>query len=67
VAVSWTYIIIAEMINRTGGIGGMIYLTEKATRSDMVYAILVLIILIGFLQDKLFYWGDKKSFKFKYA
>lgn len=67
VAVSWTYIVVAELFNNTGGIGGLTHSAQKASRTDMLYAILVLIILIGFLQDKLFAGGDKKMFKHKYA
>jgi len=67
VAISWTYIIIAEMVNNTGGIGSLIYIAGRQSRIDKVFAILIIIILIGFLQDKLFKYIDKKIFKFKYA
>jgi len=66
VAISWTYIIIAEMINSEGGVGSMLYLASRQSRIDKVFAILITIILIGFLQDKLFKWADKKLFAFKH-
>jgi NitT/TauT family transport system permease protein len=67
VAISWTYIIVAELINKTGGIGSMIYLAERQGRVDKVFALLLIIILIGFIQDKLFVWLDKTIFPFKYS
>jgi NitT/TauT family transport system permease protein len=68
VAVSWTYIVIAEMINAQGGMGYMIYMaTSRGSHVDQLYAILLLIIFIGFVQDKLLKKLDKKLFKFKYV
>jgi NitT/TauT family transport system permease protein len=68
VAVSWTYIVIAEMVNAQGGLGSMIYMsTSRGSHVDQLYAILLLIIFIGFIQDKLLKLLDKKLFKFKYA
>jgi NitT/TauT family transport system permease protein len=68
VAVSWTYIVIAEMINAQGGMGYMIYMaTSRGSHVDQLYAILMLIIFIGFTQDKLLKLLDRKLFKFKYA
>lgn len=68
VAISWTYIIIAEVINQQeGGIGAMIYKSARASRVDKVFAMLMVIILIGFLQDKLLLALDKKVFPHKYA
>lgn len=66
VAISWTYVVVAEMINNQGGLGGLTYIVQKASRSDMLYAILFEIILIGFLSGKLFKLLDKILFKFKH-
>lgn len=66
-AISWTYIIIPEMINKDGGIGAMIFTAARQSRLDKVFAILLLIITIGFLQDKLFSFIDRKLFKHKYV
>lgn len=68
VAVSWTYIVIAEMVNAQGGLGSMIYMaTSRGSHVDQLYAVLLLIIFIGFVQDKFLKWLDKKLFRFKYA
>lgn len=66
-AISWTYIIVAEMVNNEGGVGAMIYSAAKQSRLDKIFAVIVLIILIGFIQDKLFQWLEKLFFKFKFA
>lgn len=68
VAVSWTYIVIAEMINAQGGMGFLINLaTSRGSHVDQLYAILLLIIFIGFISDKSLKALDKKLYKFKYA
>ncbi len=67
-AISWTYIIIAEVVNKSeGGIGAQIFTVARQSRTDKVFGILLIIILIGFLQDKLFLWIDRRFFKHKYA
>ena len=66
-AISWTYIIVAEMQNNEGGIGAMVYASAKQSSLDRVFAVLLIIVIIGFLQDILFKWADKKLFKFKHV
>lgn len=66
VAISWTYIIIAEMVNKTGGIGSKIFMAGRLSQLDKLFAWLIIIILIGFLQDKLFKLIDKLLFPSKY-
>jgi NitT/TauT family transport system permease protein len=66
VAISWTYIIVAEMMNSSGGIGSMIFLSARQGRLDKVFAMLIVIVLIGFVQDKTFIWLDKKFFPHKH-
>lgn len=68
VAVSWTYIVIAELLNAQGGLGYLIYLaTNRHAHIEQVYAVIILIILIGITQDYLLKKLDRKLFKFKYA
>lgn len=66
-AISWTYIIVAELVNKTGGVGALIFTAARQSRLDKVFAILFVIVLIGILQDKLFKWLDRKFFPFKYV
>ncbi|MBX2815094.1 MAG: ABC transporter permease subunit, partial [Saprospiraceae bacterium] len=66
-AISWTYIIVAESIDNTGGIGGLIWRVGiRQGRVDKVFAMLLIIILIGILQDRIFVAIDRKLFAFKY-
>lgn len=54
VAISWTYIIVAELLNKSeGGIGALAYNSARQGRIDKVFAILIVIVVVGFIQDKL--------------
>ena len=66
VAISWTYIIIVEMLNRTQGIGSLIYTCLRQSRIDKVFGLLIVIIVIGILQDFLFKYIDAFFFPHKY-
>jgi len=65
-AISWTYIIVAEAINRELGVGAMIHEGIKQTRIEWVFAVLIIIIAVGYLQDKLFKYLDFIAFPYKY-
>lgn len=66
-AISWTYIIIAEMLGNEGGIGAMIWrLGQRLGRMDKLFALLLVIILVGVTQDKLFKMLDRHFFPHKY-
>ncbi len=65
-AISWTYIIIAELLNQEGGIGSMIYIKGRTGHLDAVFALLLIIIVVGFLQDRIFAYLDRIFFPFKY-
>ena len=67
-AISWTYIIVAESINSNqGGIGTLIYnVGQRQVRSDKIFALLIIIMIIGIVQDKIFVWLDKQLFPHKY-
>jgi hypothetical protein len=65
-AISWTYIIIAELVNRAGGIGSLIYIKARQGQIEKVFAILIVIIVIGLLQDRLFLFMGKRLFPHKH-
>ena len=51
-ALSWTYIIIAEMVNASGGgIGALAFKASRQARIDKVFMILILIVGVGILMD----------------
>ena len=66
-AISWTYITIVEMLNRSGGIGELIWTARRQSRIDKAFAILLVIILIGVVQDRLFVLVDRLLFPHKHA
>jgi NitT/TauT family transport system permease protein len=66
VAISWTYIVIAELINNKSGIGSMIHMSARQSRIDKVFALLLLIIVIGIIQDFLFKQANKFIFPHKH-
>ena len=66
-AISWTYIIVAETSGDEGGLGSLIYkAAQRMGRIDKTFAILILIILIGVFQDRIFAYLDRKFFPHKY-
>lgn len=68
IAISWTYIIIAEDVNKgEGGIGALISTVQRASRTDMVFAGLLSIILVGFIQDQILLFGDRRLYPYKYV
>ena len=62
--IGWTYVILAEIINRNGGVGAMIQSAEQFHRPDLVYAGIIAIgvaaflfrALLTFLERILFPW-----------
>lgn len=67
VAISWTYLTIAELVNKTNGLGALAYTATRQSRIDKVFMILIIIALIGILQDRLFKLIDKLMFPYKHV
>ncbi len=66
-AISWTYIIIIESIGNEGGLGALMWRTGiRQGNIAKLFAMLFIIIIIGFVQDKLFAMLDRRLFPFKY-
>ncbi|MBR5210482.1 MAG: hypothetical protein UH850_08215 [Paludibacteraceae bacterium] len=65
VAISYTYVTIAENINKEGGLGACINTMTRQSSVDCVYALLLIIILIGIIQDYLFKILEPVIFKFR--
>ncbi|HMQ08179.1 MAG TPA: ABC transporter permease subunit [Saprospiraceae bacterium] len=66
-AISWTYIIVAEGIGDQGGLGSLIFRTgQRMGRVDKTFAILILIMIFGVFQDRIFAYLDKTFFPHKY-
>src|SRR5215471_4476980 len=62
--IGWTYVILAEIVNRNGGVGAMIESAEQFHRPDLVYAGIIAIgvaafvfrAILTFLEKILFPW-----------
>ena len=54
VAISYTYVTIAENINKEGGIGATINTLSRQSDMSSVYCLLFIIIIIGIIQDIIF-------------
>lgn len=68
VPLSWTYVVVTETINSSaGGMGALSYIAGRQSRVDKAFAVLVAIMLIGFLQDKILEVVDRALFKHKYV
>ena len=65
-AISWTYITIAELLNKSGGIGELIWIARRQSRIDKAFAVLIVIVVIGIVQDRIFFWLDRKLFPHKH-
>lgn len=66
-AISWTYITIVEMLNKSGGIGELIWEAKRQSAMDKAFGVLLIIVLIGVLQDRLFVSLDKVLFPYKHT
>lgn len=66
-ALSWTYMVVVELVNtNAGGVGAMVYLASRQSRIDKVFAVLITVIMIGFLQDKILTFLGKYIFPYNY-
>lgn len=67
--ISWSYIVIVEMLYKDGsvsGIGALIQTMTRMSKMPEVYALLILVIFIGIIQDILLKYLDKLIFPSKY-
>ncbi len=69
VAISWTYAIYVELINKQeGGMGALIYnLYFRQNETEKLYALILIMVAVGFLFDQLLRFADRKAFPFKYS
>ena len=64
-AISWTYITIAEMLNKSGGIGELIWEAKRQSSLEKAFAVLMIIVIIGIIQDRLFVALNQVLFPYK--
>jgi len=66
VAVTWTYIVIIELLNKEGGVGGMIHTLRRQGLVAEYYGVLFTIVLIGITLDFILKEAGKLCFPYKY-
>jgi NitT/TauT family transport system permease protein len=62
--VGWTYIVLAEVIVKEGGLGDLISTAQRRGHTEHVYVVILIITLIAFLAD--FAWARLGRFLFPY-
>ncbi|RPI01361.1 MAG: ABC transporter permease subunit [Calditrichaeota bacterium] len=69
VAISWTYAVYVELINKQeGGIGALIYnLYFRQNEAEKLYALILIMVAVGYGFDVLLKQIDRKVFPFKYS
>lgn len=68
VPITWTYIVLAEGFNiGQGGVGAKITEFSRVSRFEYVFAFVLLISIVGFVEDKLWIQGDRKILGWKYV
>ncbi len=50
--VGWSYIILAEVVDSTSGLGGIIIGSQRIGPREHIYLVLVVIVVIAFVTDK---------------
>jgi NitT/TauT family transport system permease protein len=66
-AVSWTYLVIAEIVASTTGIGAMMMRARRFLHTDEIMAGIVIIGILGLMFDLLFRWLHRFLFKYLYV
>ena len=69
VAISWTYAVYVELINKQeGGIGALIYnLYFRQNQAEKLYALILIMVAVGYSFDLLLRQIDRRIFPFKYS
>jgi NitT/TauT family transport system permease protein len=60
--IGWTYVILAEVLNARFGLGHLITASARRGRIDWIYALILVILLLGIGTNKLFLVGANKLF-----
>ncbi|MBN2000213.1 ABC transporter permease subunit [candidate division KSB1 bacterium] len=63
--IGWTYIILAEIINAPYGLGRLITIGQKRSLTHWIFAGIIIILIIGFVSDRLIAWYNAKTFAWK--
>ncbi len=64
-AEAWVYLILAEIIAAPNGIGKTLILAQRYLRVDKIFAIIILLAIIGLVSELCFYYARRKLFKYQ--
>jgi NitT/TauT family transport system permease protein len=64
---AWTYVIVAELIGSSSGIGHMIIDSQALLATGQIIFGILVIGLIGLISDFLFKWGNRRLFPWSFA
>ena len=64
---AWTYVIVAELIGASSGIGHMITDSQALLNTGQIIFGIIVIGIIGLISDFLFKWGNQKLFPWSLA
>lgn len=59
---AWTYVIIAEIVGATSGLGFLMIESQRFLRTDQIFAVVICIGILGMTTDYLFKWTYKLFF-----
>lgn len=65
--IGWTYVILAEIINAPYGLGHLIIIAQKRSHTDQIFAGIIIILVIGFVSDRLIAKYNARKFAWKEA
>jgi NitT/TauT family transport system permease protein len=63
--IGWTYVILAEVINARYGLGALITVAGKRSHVDQIFALVIVILVIGVASDFMIRWLNRRLFFWK--
>jgi ABC-type nitrate/sulfonate/bicarbonate transport system permease component len=63
--IGWTYVIMAEVINAPYGLGALITVAGKRSHVDQIFALVIVILVIGIVSDQVIRFVNKQLFTWK--
>ncbi len=63
--IGWTYVILAEVINAHYGLGALITVAGKRSHVDQIFALVIVILVIGVVSDFLIRFVNRRLFSWK--
>ena len=63
---SWTYLVVAELVAASSGLGFSILKAQRFLQTDRIFAAILLIGLAGLATDQAFRWLHRRAFRWHY-